>query len=225
MNRADLRTFIRRQSLITTTEISDASLNTDLEQGILDVATQYAWPWMLKIGTITTAAGTPAYALPADLMYIRNLIHDAEGQASLEPTTLEVVKLVYGDNVGSSDLPHLWYQSEPAKITFVPTPSAVKTVNLHYYATPDLATTFNQDTHTPPWHSAFHIILADYALNKIWEREEDYGRASDHLGRYLQGVDRMANYYTQRFPAQPLVVGGGLSRTRLRRPFDGWPEV
>lgn len=224
MDRTALRAAVRRLSVVSDQDTTDAQLNEDFNNGVLDVASQYAWPWMQKTGTITLAAGTTTYALPTDLMYMENLIHDAEGRAPLERTTLAVVKAIYGDDVGSSDLPHLWYQANDKQITFVPTPSATKTVNVHYFATPDVATIFATDAGVPPWHSAFHRLLVDYALMNVWEREEESQRAQEAAGRYLNAVERMANYYTQNFPTAPIVVGGGISRIRRRKPFVGWPE-
>jgi len=224
VNRLALRTRVRRQSLVTTAELSDIQINDDLAQGILDVATLYAWPWMRKTGTIALAAGTAEYALPSDLMYLESLIHDNVGAAPLHRTTLDVVKTIYGDSVGSSDLPHLWYQSSDIKIVFVPTPSAIKTVNVHYYATP-AATAFDDDTESPPWHIAFHGLLVDFALAEFWEREETVPMAQYYRQKFYEGVERMATFYSQALPPAPLVVGQGISRRRLRKPFQGWPEV
>ena len=225
MDRLSLRNRVRRQSLITTEELTDAEINQDLEQGILDTATLYAWPWMRTVGTIVLADGTAEYNLPADLMYLQNLIHDGVGASSLVRTTLEAVKATYGDSVGDSDLPHLWYQSSDTTIVFVPTPDAVKTVNVHYYAVPDIANDFNDDTSVPPWHPAFHRLLVDFALAQIWESEDQEQRSQYYWEKYGQQVERMAAFYSQALPPSPLVVGQGLNRRSLRRPFAAWPEV
>lgn len=223
MNKGELRTRIRRQTLIDSTELSDAEIDQDMEQGILDVASRARWPFLYATDTISLLAATAEYNLPADFMFLEELTHDAEGHAPLERTTQAAVKAIYGDDVGDSDLPNLWYPTTDQKIIFVPTPSAAKTVNITYYKTPDL-TLFDEDTEEPPWHSSFHLILADVASAFIWEREEQEEKAGFYWGRYFNGIERMAQFYENRLPAEPLIVGGGTARRRYVRTPAWWTE-
>lgn len=216
MTLAELRAWVRRQTLVSTSELSDSDLNNILRQALIDVASRYQWPWAYATGTIELADGTASYALPTDMMELDDLVYDGEGPgARLARTSLQAVKAEYGDVVGDSDLPDRYYLSAGDQIVFVPTPNAVKTVNVFYWATPALVA-FAADGDTPPFHSAFHLALAEFATSLVWDSLEQEDKGGYYLQRYLDTAGRMAAFYDLRLPAQPFVVGGGTGRERLR---------
>jgi hypothetical protein len=210
----ELTAWVRRQTLVTTAELSDADLMALLQQGLLDTATRWEWPWCYAEATIALVGGTPTYNLPADTMWIKALIHDGEGaNARLARTTIEAVQAEFGDSVGDSDLPHSFYL-ENAQVTFIPTPDAAKTVNVHYYATPDLAD-FDTGADEPPFHPAFHVLLAEYVSALVWESLENDEKMILFTQKYDTTVGRMATFYASTLPAQPVIVGGGIVRHHL----------
>lgn len=224
MLRSELRSWVRRQTLVTTGELSDADLNAILFQGLVDTASRYHWPWTYKTATISLVDGTTNYALPTDLMELDDLVYDGEGPgARLARTSVQAVKAEYGDVVGDSDLPDRYYLSANDQIVFVPTPDAAKTVNVFYYATP-ASTVFDDDAESPPFHSAFHLALAEYATSHIWDSLEQEDKGGYYLQRYLDTLGRMAAFYDLRLPSEPFVVGGHRGRDRLRH-FDNYLGV
>jgi hypothetical protein len=213
---AELRAWVRRQTLVTTGELSDANLTIILGQGLIDVASRYQWPWAYATDTIDLADGTSSYALPDDMMELDDLVYSGEGPgARLARTSLQAVKAEYGDLVGDSDLPDRYYLTAGDEIVFVPTPDAIKTVNVFYYATPDLDA-FDADGDSPPFHSAFHLALAEFATSFVWDSLEQEEKGGYYLQRYIDTVGRMAAFYDVRLPSQPFVVGAGSGRDRQR---------
>lgn len=221
MTRAELRALFRRQTLASTDEISDAEVNADLLQAIHDMSTRYRWPFLRAESTIALADGTKDYDLPSDLMYLVELNYDGEGALPLDKTTSAEVKAMYGDDVGDSDNPHLWYEVDHDTIRFVPTPDAVATVNVFYYKVFD-DTDFDADGESPPFPTGFHDMVADFATARFWEQEEEEERAGYYWQRYFNGVERLAGFYASRMPSQPWVVGGGVFQARRNRVPAWW---
>lgn len=223
MTLAELRAWVRRTTLVTSSELSDSDLNSIMAQGLADIAARYDWPWAYKTATISLVDGTSEYSLPADTMKIDELVYDAEGKTRLARTTIQAVKAEFGDVVGDSDLPDRYYLTAGDKIVFVPTPDAAKTVNVFYYATPD-PTLFDADGEEPPFHSAFHLAIAEFAASTVWDSLEQEDRGGFYLQRYLDTLNRMALFYDARLPDEPMVVGGGTGRLRHRH-FDNYLAV
>lgn len=223
MTRAELLALVRRQTLVVSGELSDTTIEGDLLQAIHDMSGRYRWPFLKAEATISLVDGTSDYSLPSDLMYLDTLIYDGEGTAPLERTTPEAVKALYGDDVGDADLPHLWYEVDHDTIRFVPTPDAAQDVNVIYYTVFD-DTDFDDDAESPPFPAAYHEMVADFAIARFWEREEQEDKASYYWSRYFNGIERLATYYSSRLPAEPLVVGIGSTRYQHRRVPAWWTE-
>jgi hypothetical protein len=214
MTRVELLARVRQQTLISSTELTDAAVNALLLEGLYDIAGRYPrWPWAFTSGSIDIAAATSSYALPATLIQLESVAHTGLGATPLVLTSKEAVLRQYGEVPGSG-LPTRYYQSGQ-NIVFVPTPdNSAQNVSITYFAFP-ASTTFDADTELPPFAVAFHQILADYAIATIWEREELEEKAQYYWARYFDGVERMAKFYQIQLPAISLIVGGGYLQDRL----------
>jgi hypothetical protein len=223
MTRAELVAYIRQQTLIEEYELDDTAIEAYLTQGLLEIASLFEWPWTEAFDAISLVDGTPAYDVPADFMQLKNLSYVGQGRTQLAPTTqLDVVE-EFGEIVGDSALPDRYYYAG-GQIHFVPTPDAAQDVTIFYYATPDLQD-FDADSDEPPFHGAYHLVLAHYGIARVWEYMEFFDRAGKAEGEYYSMIDRMANFYSIQVPRGPLVVGGGPNyAVRRRKPYVGWPE-
>lgn len=221
MTLVELRTWVRRQTLITTAELADLALNSILGQALLDAASRYQWPWAYTTVTIPLVDGTTSYDLPDDIMFLDELVYVGQGPTRLARTSIQAVTAEFGAEVGDSDLPDRYYlDAAGAEITFVPTPDAAQDITAYYFATPDLDD-FDADGDSPPFHAAFHLALAEYATAKVWDQYEQEDKGGFYMQMYLDTLNRMAIFYDLRLPAQPFVVGGGMGRERLRH-LDGY---
>lgn len=102
--------------------------------------------------TITTAAGTGSYALPADF---KEVIAVMEGTID-EPTFIYPKVDIASFEIG--------YAIFNGYIYFKPTPADVRSINLYYYK---FLSELSEETDTPEIDSRYHDILAAYASAMI----------------------------------------------------------
>lgn len=208
---AEIRTWVRTQTLVDTDEMSNTVLLTILNQAIEDVASTTSWPWLEASTTITTVADQNNYSLPADFAKLEALYFD--DRDLIVETTRRRAKQVHGTDTTMYPDQFYFYGEE---IVFAPTPSTSSlTINLDYQKTP---TALSSDSDTPEWHTGFHYIIAEYAAAKVWEREEDLEKVGYHMGAFYDGINRMMMFYASRSEDAPLVIGGSIGPVRY--PWD-----
>lgn len=221
-NRSDIRDWVRQHTLIESDDYGDAKVDNVINQAVRDLSTQFNWPFLQTSSQVTLVTDTAEYALPSDFAHLEAAIRSDCACPIKEVTPQDAWARWKSD--ATSDKPthfYLWGDN----IVFAPTPSgaSLPTVTLYYYRQP---TTLDNDVDTPEFHPQFHLVLAEFAAAKVWEREEDLARSNYYMDRYYQGVENMARYYLNRANDYPLVIGGGTSRTdpipRARMP---WLEV
>jgi hypothetical protein len=221
VTRAELLALVRQQTLISTTELADAAVVALINEGLADVGVRAEWPWAYDGHSFDFEVDTASYALPTDLNFLKEVIYSGQGAwAQPHRTTLESVRARFGDDVGEADLPPEYYRTGTT-LTFVPTPTSTQTVVLRFYKEPD---SLDETTDAPTFNAAFHPMLADYAIAKLWEREEMEEKANFYWSRYFDHLDRMIQFYNVQLPSEPMIVGGGNPVT-YRKPWTNWPEV
>ena len=91
-------------------------------------------------GTLATVAGTRSVTLPTDFLEAENVsILNGDVEQNLEYATIERIGIKYPDGAGDG-VPQI-YSYEDSNIILGPTPDAVYTVNLYYYAKIDALST------------------------------------------------------------------------------------
>lgn len=199
--RANIRDWAREQTLIETDDFPDDKINAILDQGVRDVATKFDWPFLAKSDSITLVQDQEGYALPADMGKLRAMVLDGTNVRLREiaPTTA-------WENEGATPAggaPRTFF-IWGSNVVFRPVPDAAGTVTVYYHKTPTLLA---NDTSEPEWDAQFHLILADFAAQHMWEREEEFEKAQIFANRYAAGVESMARFYLNRAADSPLVYG------------------
>lgn len=222
-NRLAIRNWVRAETLIESTMMSDADINAIIDQGMRDLSTRYPWPFLATTGsggTLNFVAAQQAYPLPTNLQKL--------GVVLLDNTTTKLREIsphsawaAYGDQplTGTPSMFYVW----GLNIHVLPVPVAsTGGLILQYYRK---ITALTDDTHVPEFDDQFHLIVADYVCQNLWHREEDFSKARVYGDRYLAGVESMARYYLQRAEDQPFIMGDGLhSRTNpLSYFYPTWP--
>lgn len=103
MNVTAIYAAIRRQTNLTTSDISDADLLTILNEGLREISTHTRWEWLAESGTLTTVASTAEIALPADFMFMRLVQRAGTGDEPLQQMSFDEYKYWHGDNASVSD--------------------------------------------------------------------------------------------------------------------------
>lgn len=206
---AAIRDFVREQTLIEIDDWSNAKVLNVINEGIREVASRFRWPFLSASAQISVTAGTQSYALSSIASNVQRIaaIIDNTRRVKLQEVEPQYAWELYGGDAPDSDEAlafYLWGES----LYLLPTPSANESnaYTMFYYKTP---TELSNDTDVPEWSSQFHMLLADYAIARVWEREEDFQKAQAAQQRFDLRVEQMARHYLNRVEDEPLVYGKG----------------
>lgn len=199
-----IRDWVRSQSMTETDDLADTKLDAILNDGIYNIATLFDWPYLATSATIAFVADQQAYTLPADMQKISKVVV-TDGKVLNEVSPNRIWD-TYGDSFPSQTTPTMFFLWGDT-INFVATPSVSSgSATIYYFKEPTILT---DDAHEPEFAEQFHMILAEYMLQKVWEREEDFAKADVHAKAFLGGVERMARFYLNRSSDHPMVFGDG----------------
>lgn len=202
-----LRSYIRTQTLVESDDLSDAELLTFLNDGIYRVSVRMRWPWLETTGTITTVADQEGYTLPSDYRKLVAIV-DNDEKRRLRRVTPDLALEEWGGDP-DSDSEASWYYIYGGSIYLLPVPSANDTdrYTIYYVKAP---TAMSNGTDTPEWDVEFHHVVADYAIAKVWEYEEDFQKAADAEAKFEAGIELMVDHYLNSEERHPTIYGGGI---------------
>lgn len=224
MTKAELVSYVRRMTLASPSDLSDAEIEMDLDAALLELSTFHKWPWLYAEDTITLADSTADYELPEDFSVLEQIVPPGGRGTKLAFESVQKVRDTYGSEIPSG-IPVMYYLSGERQVTFVPTPTSSEAGTVyavHYYKVPDL-TAFTS-TDEPPFNPAYHLILADKACQFFWEREEKPEVAAAYEARFYRRANAMYQFYITRMPTEQWILGGGRGGATLRRVPSWWPE-
>lgn len=203
-DRSEIRDWVRQQTLIEADDFAADKLNAVINQGVAEVGNAWDWPFLEASEELIIEDGQAAYDFPTNFSRLI-AITDEDGNVIPETTR----RLALEDFAGADDRsPEAWYFFGE-QFVFVPSPSETEYLTVDYLVHP---TTLANDTDEPQWHSAFHMILAEYAAHKVWEREEDLERSGYHRQLFEIGLNQMKQHYRNRGQDSPIVLGGRAMR-------------
>lgn len=220
-SRSDIRDWVRQHTLVESDDYADDKINNVINQAVRDLSTQFHWPFLQTSTVVTLVADTTAYDLPDDFAHLEKAVR-SDCACPLQELTPSVGWSTFGATPDSSSKPeYFWIWGEQIIVAPGPSGDSIPTVTLFYYKQ---AETLENDVDEPEWHPQFHLVLAEFAAAKVWEREEDLAKSNYYMDRYISGVERMARYYPNRASDAPLVIGSGHSTAR-KFPRMPWLEV
>lgn len=226
MNLTALLAAVRRQTNLTTADVSDADVTAILNEGIQEIASLKRWDWLYTDSTISVTAGTVEYTLPADFNFMGFVMQDSLSNGPLLMLSHEEYVYRFGDNPSSGSQARYFYlrmDDGVSKIGFYPTPSATSTdeYKIFYYKNPtELAAGGDE----PAWDASLHNILVDYAAYRLWEREEYFDETQRAFSKYARRLNDMMRFYKMRGKVNRFIVGGGAYFGGYRDPrvHYGW---
>lgn len=221
-DRSDIRDWVRQHTLVEEDDYADSKVDNVINQALRDLSTQFHWPFHQASDTVTLVTGTANYSLPTDFAHLIAAIR-SDCACKLKEVTPQDAWSTWKADAESSKPDHFYLWGSEIRFVPIPTSDSLPTVELYYYRHPS---TLDNDDDEPEFDPQFHLVLAEFAAAKVWEREEDLARSEYYMERYFQGVERMARYYLNRADDYPLVIGGGTSRTSLvPKGRSPWLEV
>lgn len=220
--RAEIRDWVRQHTLVEADDYADDKIDNVINQGIRDLSTQFSWPFLEASTTILFEEGQYAYDLPADFAHLSGVLRD-DCACLLREMTPREAWVEYGEPPKTGTNPEYFYiwADQLYGLPQKGSGSTPSTLTVFYLRRPTLLTSDIQEPEFPP---QFHMMLAEYAAAKVWEREEDLEKSNYHMERYYTGVEAMARFYLNRADDTPVVVGEP-NRQRRRGPRMPWLEV
>lgn len=217
--RSELRDLVRVSTLVEADDLTDSKVNNLMNQAVRDVSSRFDWPFLATSDTIAVTNATDTYALPTDADRLEAVLIAGSTAPLIEvsPGTA----FAQDGAVPSSGTPS-WYFLWGGNLVLRPQPDGDSTLTVYYYRKP---ATLDNDIDEPEWADKFHYLISDFVMSKLWEREEDFQRASVYEARYLQGIEAMARFYLNRVSDAPLIVGEPKSRRYGTGPRMTWLEV
>lgn len=200
-NRSAIRDYAREQTLVETDDFADDKVDAVINEGLRVVSSRLLWPWLQTSTTLSVVAGTREYALPADHVYTTALIEQGDSVRLRQVAPIDAWQQI-GDDPRSSDPEAYFIWGDTLILTTSPQSNA--TFDHYYYKQTDVLV---DDTDEPAFRSEFHMMLADFAIARMWEREEDFAKARQAQQRFDIRVEEMARAYLRRGSHAPMVFG------------------
>lgn len=207
---SDIRDWVREQTLMEEADIATTKLNNIINQGVREVSARFDWPWLASESTISTVAGQANYDLPTDLGRIEVVI-DSDDDRRLDQVAPADAWDQYGGDFPDGTPTTFFVWGSKIYLLPVPTKNETDAYTIHYYGS---VSTLDNDSSEPAWEDRFHMLLADYAISKVWEREEEPAKAREAEGDFDQAVERMARFYLDRANDTPMIYGAGKPNRR-----------
>jgi hypothetical protein len=211
MDRTAIQSAVRSIAQITTSTISDADLTVFIDEGYNEIVAYTDWPWCYAMTPkeVTMIAGTTQYSLGADVKRVIAVINTASDQYALE-------------SVGQADWArrqaHLESTSKPKIFTFAkaylhiwPPPATTDKLKVYHYEHPAFAAA---GASIPAFDPAFHTLIVNWALHRLWEREEDFEKSDDYRARFEARLQRMVAFYNTQVGDMPKIYGERGGRMR-----------
>lgn len=201
----------RRQTNLTTSDVSDADVLLIINEGIREVSTQTRWEFLHTAATLATTSGTAEISLPADFMFMNLVSKNGEKDRPLNSISFSEYKYWYGDDASTASEAsayYIRYEDGTGKIGLYPTPNATASdvYDIFYYKNP---TELANGSATPEWDSRFHSLLVDYVAYRLWEREEYFDESQRAFERYGRRLREMMTFYSTRHKVNRFIYGDG----------------
>lgn len=202
-----MATLISDTSLIT-----DAQINTIINQGMYEIATQAQWPWLEESATISLVDSTRTVALPSNYDYGAVLVDDDNDHGIDYMAPSLFFKITGNDTGNESATPSFWTLWDGV-IYLHPIPSANDSnrLTLYYYKE---VTTLAADGDSPAFHEAYHWALVEYGKWKLWDNQEYFDQAERAFITYSRYISDMMSFYATRTKGVPFVAGDGRARRK-----------
>lgn len=209
---------VRQVCLLSTDDIADAKVILMIDEGNSRLSAMFDWPWLKASADVTVTADTAECSLPADFSRNRAMLLKTENTKLAEISDQEAWER-WGDDLPTGT-PEVFWFTTAGKFEVAPVPSANDTIVCHYWKDP---TALTAGANTPVFASQFHGILADWALYRIWQREEDYAKAQQHEVAFGRTLNDMARFYFNRGQDYPIVFGERSDYSQRRRGTNNMP--
>lgn len=208
MTRDEMRTMIRALiRLDNTTALPNATIDLFLNEGHDEVISYTDWPFLYATGTTAVVAGVGGYTIALDQIDV--VVIEQDDRALRPLSRVEYLRLVEEVNTAGEPT-HYFFNEGNANLLFLWPPPASSGDTLRWFGRAR-TTLAAADASLPAWAEQFHTVLVDWAMHRLWEREEDFDRSAEYRQRFETKLGRMFGFYNRQTQLRPSAYGGGLA--------------
>jgi hypothetical protein len=224
MTRAELRQYVRDLTLTQSHEVSDSLVDIFLQEGYFKLVTRHHWSWLHQ-DPHEFVPGTGVFDLEAFPVHPVIAIYDLAPSvgSNLPLTQITRSESTFFLRTRPIGRAARFYFVEGQNLYFDPEPNDDEAFVCSYYA--DDGWDAGPDVVPGRVPEAFHTsILANYAIGRVWERQEDLDKADAYLGRFEMGIIDMTTQENTVNEDRPKVFGelvGSRGRARNMPWLDG----
>jgi len=206
MTPAQILETIRNQVYESTAAFySDAEIYSYLWQAEQEIAELVKCTEARTAVAATSVTGTEYYDLASDVAIVTRVTWDGLKLKKIDYRDRDAVDYTQYGSTLSSGNPYMFYQWGN-KIGLYPVPDSAKSIGLHYYKIPDQLVTGTSGSTAFTIPSMFARYLPDYALYRMYAKDQDDGRANFHRQQWEANLTRAHQFWAQRLGDDHLYV-------------------
>ena len=218
-NRSDIRDYVREQTYMESDDLEDDKANVLINEALRQVAVKFRWPWLATSEALSVVSGTQSYSEPTLHAWTLSIVRDDKAEHLVEVSPHEILNVSGGDIPSGTPSAYYWHGDT---IYLNRVPDANIEYTWLYFQTPN---TLDNDTDVPPFDSQFHLLLGQFVISQVWQREEDYPKAKVAMEAFDDGIEMMARFYMDRGKDRPIIVGVPRGEQVNRFPQMPWLAV
>jgi len=218
-NLGTLRAQVRAIADVDATDVSDADINTYINDAYQEAIADEQWPFLLTRAVFNTVSGTADYDVTSVLestAEAHRILHVSSEGIKLEKleTAHYLMLEPHGGSAGSGT-PQAWTTMDGTKLVLWPAPGGIASVQVVYLK---LAPDLTQDTNEPLFPSRYHHVLKWGALRFLYTKIGDLESAEGATKTYEDGVSVLVADLVKSTPPTALIWG---KITDVDRPLFG----
>jgi hypothetical protein len=224
-NLGQLRAQVRAIADVDANDVSDADINTYINDAYQEAIADEQWPFLLSRVSFNTVANESDYlvsTIASDTEPHRILFVATQGQKLQKVETTDYLSLEPFGQTETTGNPSAWTTLDGTKLVLWPSPNAVIAVQVVYLKIPPDLT---QDSDTPQFPSRYHYILKWGGLRYVYTKIGDLESAEGALKQFDESAQAMAADLVRSTPQTTLVWGWNADQKipsfgRLRYPWE-----
>lgn len=218
MSLADVRTMVRDISDLDVTDIPNSIIDNAVKEAFQRiVALERRYPKYQESYTFNTVANQRPYTISTigDIREIISLVETSSSGSRLTMIPYDNAEEIWLGNTDTASRPY-FYAIWDGALHLYPKPDAVYTITVRAYRNP-VYTWMSNTSEAIDLDEWFHILLAYFALARVYQRQEDPELSQMYMRSFEEGV-AMARRDLMKTPsARPLLMSGGRQYPTMKR--------
>ena len=218
MSLADVRLMVRNISDLDTTDVPNSIIDDAVKEAFQRiVALERRYPRYQETYTFNTVANQRPYTIATigDIREIISLVDTSSSGSRLTMIPYDNAEEIWLGNTDTASRPY-FYALWDAALHLYAKPDAVYTITVRAYRNP-VYTWLSNTSEAIDLDEWFHVLLAYYALGRVYQRQEDPELSAMYIRSFEEGV-AMARRDLMKTPsARPLLLSGGRQYPTMRR--------